>query len=200
MKVPAMKYGGVLERVGAPMRRAQALRASKSLPGRPTNPGDRGQISISTRPSTALMCSRRRSSSRIRSSRLKLGGAGDGFEAATSEHTGYGGSEKELPQPHDSPDILKARQRILPRNLRDVRYGRQVRKGASIRLSSRVASFPHRVTAPIAAFGRRPCGGGGGMHENEVDERVPVSRSLWSTEVSSPPKSLVHRSLGEGGS
>jgi hypothetical protein len=38
------------------------------------------------------------------------------------------------------------------------------------------------------------------MHENEVDERVPVSRSLWSTEVSSPPKSLVHRSLGEGGS
>ena len=54
MKVPAMKYGGVLERVGAPMRRAQALRASKSLPGRPTNPGDRGQISISTRPSTAF--------------------------------------------------------------------------------------------------------------------------------------------------
>jgi hypothetical protein len=169
------------------MSRAQALRASKSLPGRPTNPSDRGQISISTRPSTALMCSRRRSSSRIRSSRLKLGGvAGDGFEAATSEHTGYGRSETEFPQRHDSPDILKARQRIVPRNLRDVRYGWQVRKahsasGASIRLSSRVASFSPSRDRADRGLRTGPCRGGGGCTAgggNEVDERVPVSRGL----------------------
>jgi hypothetical protein len=84
--------------------------------------------------------------------------------AAVGERAGYEGSETQLPQGHDAPDILKARQRVVPQDRTGFEIGQHmfdaVRKVAKFvpchvhQFGNRSEKhrFLHRLTAPIAAF------------------------------------------------
>jgi hypothetical protein len=111
------------------------------------------------------MRSRRKSRSRIGSIRQKMAGAAaDGFDPAASEHAGHDGSQAEFPQCHDPPDILKARQRIVPQDRTCFEIGQHMfdPAGKITKLIPRQVHqfgnrpdkhrFLHRLTAPIAAF------------------------------------------------
>jgi hypothetical protein len=89
-----------------------------------------------------------------------------------------------IPQEHHPPDIVEARKCVGSCSSTSVEF-RQLERNPLGKIAKFVARqvhqfadcpghrFLHRLTAPIAAFGRGPCDGGGGCiacDRNEVEE------------------------------